>query len=103
MAKLKLNPEPTFKAKVGIPVPGRGVVPVEFTFNYRTREQTLEWIEATRNAKDTDSIMDCACAWELDDEFNLENVERFCNSYAGAGFAVVDTYLRELSGARRGN
>lgn len=46
MTKLKLNPEPTFKATVGIPVPGVGNVDVEFTFKHRTRKAITDFLEA---------------------------------------------------------
>ena len=93
MAKLKLNPNPTFTAKVPIPVPGQAPANVEFTFKHRTRTQTLDWFENKANCGDVDLIMDCVASWELDDEFNAENVGRLCDAYAGAGAAVVDVYL----------
>lgn len=101
--KLKLNPEPTFKAKVGIPVPGVGIAQVEFTFKHRTREEVVAWIEAGREQSDGDAVCDCVVAWGLDDEFTPENVARLCNNYSGAGGAIVAAYLDELRGARRGN
>lgn len=103
MPKLKLNPEPTFKAKVGIPVPGTRPVDVVFTFKHRTRDVLMEWVETSSNDTDVQSIMDCATGWELDDEFNAENVDRLCNNYPGAGFAIVRTYLDESRGARAKN
>ena len=103
MAKLKQNPEPTFKAKVGIPVPGSRTVEVQFTFKHRTRDETLEWIDQSKDDPAAKSIMECAVGWELEDEFNAENVERLCNNYSGAGNAVVFAYLDELRGARAKN
>jgi hypothetical protein len=101
--KLKLNPEPTFKAKVGIPVPGSRPVDVVFTFKHRTREEILEWIQSSRDATAAESVADAAAGWELDDEFTPENIERLCNNYPGAGLAIVQTYLDELRGARSKN
>lgn len=102
MAKLKLNPEPTFTAGVRIPVPGGEADPVIFTFKHRTREQVAEWLKATE-ATDVQTVLACATAWDLADEFNEENVTRLCDNYAGAAFAVVDAYLNELRGARAKN
>ena len=45
MPKFTLNPAPTFKAKVDIPVPGGKVEKVEFTFRHRTREEFQRWLE----------------------------------------------------------
>lgn len=100
MAKLKLNPEPTFKAKVGIPVPGSRPAEVLFTFKHRTRDEVLAWVEGSRDATDVDSVLDVVVGWELEDEFNRENVERLCNNYPGSGLVIISAYLDELRGAR---
>ena len=73
--KLKLNPEPTFKAKVGIPVPGSRPVDVVFTFKHRTREEILEWVQESRDDTDAESVADAAAGWDLDDEFTPENIQ----------------------------
>lgn len=103
MAKLKLNPDPTFQAKVGIPVPGAATADVGFTFKYRDRDVLQKWIEDTREAKDADCVSDCVLGWDLDDEFNAENVDRLCRSYPGAAREIVGKYIRELAGIRQGN
>ena len=103
MAKLKLNPEPTFRAKVAVPVPGAAAASVEFTFKWRTRDEVIAWIEAVQDKTDAEIIMDAAVAWELDDEFTVENAARLCNTYCGAGRSFMDAYLGELRGARSKN
>ena len=100
MAKLKLNPEPTFKAKVGIPVPGSRPAEVLFTFKHRTRDEVLAWVEGSHDATDVESVLDVVVGWELEDEFNRDNVERLCNNYPGSGLVIVSAYLDELRGAR---
>jgi hypothetical protein len=103
MAKLKLNPEPTFRAKVPVPVPGAGSSPVAFNFKWRKREEVVDWLDTAKDMTDAQIIMDCAIGWDLDDEFTLENAERLCNTYAGAGREFVNTYLDELRGVRAKN
>lgn len=103
MARLKLNPEPTFKAKVGIPVPGSRPAEVLFTFKHRTRDDVIAWAEGSREQNDVESVLDCVVGWDLDDEFNAENVERLCNNYPGSGLTIVAAYLDELRGARAKN
>ena len=44
MAKLTLQPKPTFEAKVGIPAAGAGVLPVVFTFKHRTRTELKNFV-----------------------------------------------------------
>ena len=103
MSKLKLVADPTFNAKVLIPVAGGEPVPVEFTFKHRTRDAIAQWIKDSESQTDVQIIKDLATAWELEDAFTDENIDLLCQNYTGAGFAVVETYLRELRGARRGN
>lgn len=104
MAKLKLNPAPTFKAKVGIPVHGSAKpVEVEFTFKHRPRSDLMPWLDAQKERPDAELVMEIAEGWELDDEFNAENCARLCDNYAGAGQAIVLGYLEELSGHRAKN
>ena len=100
MAKLKLDPNPTFDASVNVPVPGSDPVPVRFTFKHRSRSACMEWFKAAADKSDVDILLDVASGWELDDAFTRENVERLCDNYAGTGFAVMDVYLKELRGER---
>lgn len=103
MAKLKLTPDPTFKASVGIPVPGVGKAPVEFTFKHRTNDQLQRWGKEVESSTDAETIMDCVQGWDLDDEFNAANVKIFCNNYPGAAYAIITDYMAELRGARTKN
>lgn len=103
MARLKLNPEPTFKAKVGIPVPGAAPADVEFTFKHKTRTQVLEWIKDRQDDDEVGVFREIVAGWDLDDEFCDENIRRLCDNYAGAGYAVLNKYLSEIRGARQGN
>lgn len=107
MAKLSLNPDPVFKAKVSIPVPGSAPVAVEFTFKYRTRTQLRKFTKAMAEADEsTDEVVafkDFVSGWELDDAFTDENIARLLDAYPGASGELVSTYLRESAGVRRGN
>lgn len=102
MAKLKLNPDPTFKKKVAVPTP-TGAADVELTFKYRDRPALQAWLEATKDAPEVDVFLDMVCGWELDDAFDRENVVRLCDAYPGASREAVNTYLRALTGIRSGN
>lgn len=100
MAKIKLDADPTFSCAVPIPVPGKGIVDVQFTFKHRSREQVLAWVNEAKDNGDVATVKAVATGWELDDEFTDENIAKLCSNYAGAGFAIVQTYLDELRGAR---
>lgn len=102
MAKLKLNPDATFQAKVAVPVPG-GEADVLVTFKYRPRDALLAWVEASKEMSDAESMLDCIVGWDLDDAPNAENFKRLCNAYPGAAEEILKRYLRELTGIRKGN
>jgi hypothetical protein len=101
--KLTLNPSPTFKAKVDIPVPGSADVSVEFVFKYRDREESAKFREEFANADDVDLIMAVCTGWELDDEFSKENVEKLCRCYPLVGVRLIAAYFAELMGVRGKN
>ena len=96
MAKLTLNPAPTFKAKVGIPVAGGAAVDVEFTFRHRTKKQLEEFVKSRADQSDVDSFLAMVVGWELEDEFGPVAVELLLDNYIGAAVATYRTYLREL-------
>jgi hypothetical protein len=105
MAKTKFSlvPNPTFKAKVAIPVPGASAELVEFTFKGRTREQFKTFIDGLKDREDVEVVMDIASGWELDDAFDKKNVEELCENYLGAARSIIEKYLHELTQARLGN
>jgi len=103
MAKLSLTTAPTFTKSVAIPVPGRKPVPVDFTFKGRTRDAFREYLDGAEGRDDVDMLMDTICGWELEDEFSRESVEQLVQNYAGSARAIIETYVREVTGARLGN
>jgi hypothetical protein len=104
MAKLKLTPDPTFTAKVDVPVPGKGDAPVAFTFIYRDTDAFKAWQESLPdNLTDAETLLTLASGWDLDDPWTPENVERFVKAYPGGVPRVVERYLRELKGVRAKN
>lgn len=109
MSRLKLIPDPSFAARVSIPVPGKKPVEVEFTFKYRSRDEVeslckmLDTREDNPLKTDTALIMAVASGWELVDEFNKENVDQFVQSYIAAPALIFEAYLKELTGNRQKN
>lgn len=103
MAKLVLALAPTFKAKVDIPVPGERSVSVEFTFKGRTRDEFKEYLDRMASMEDVDLVMETITGWELDDPFGRDTVTKMTQVYAASARAIVDKYIKEVSGARLGN
>lgn len=109
MAKLKLTANPTFKAMVGIPVPGGEPVQVEFTFKHRDRKGLDAFLAdlAKEDGTSMDTtvkvLMSCVDGWELDEEFNEANLEVLLTNYHRAGHVISQTYVEELLQAKRKN
>lgn len=103
MAKLSLTANPTFKASVGIPIPGGDPQPVLFTFRHKTGTALAEWQEAAKDMTNAAAIFSIAEAWDLDDDFTGVNIARLCDQYIGAAGAIFNVYVRELRGARAKN
>jgi hypothetical protein len=103
MAKLTLKAAPTFKAKVGIPVPGGNPIPVEFTFKHRTKSDMDKFMNSRTGASDLDSIMEMIEGWDLAEPFDREGVELLLENYAGAALALYVAYVDELLQAKRKN
>lgn len=101
MATLKLVANPTFKAKVGIPVAGEeGVTDVEMTFKHRTKTELAEFIETRTGKSDVESFMEMVVAWELADNFDAESVHTLLENYSGAAVATYRKYVNELMQAK---
>lgn len=94
--KLKLVANPTFTAKVGIPVPGGDPVSATFTFKHRTKTVLNEWIAARPGKPDVESFMDMVTGWDLDEPFDKEHVETFLENYIGAAVETYRTYVLQL-------
>lgn len=108
--KITLVQEPTFRAKVPVPVHGVGTVDTEFTFKHRTREQMQAFVKRVNTPDgeegaltDVQLVMECACGWELADAFTEENVKTFASEYIEGPAAVFETYVQEMAGARLKN
>jgi hypothetical protein len=102
MAKLTLNANPTFKAKVEIPVAGSDELgQVEFVFKHRTRDELDKWM--SESAEDLQKVMEMATGWDLPEEFNETNVQMLLQNYFGAAAAIVTGYLNELMKPKKGN
>ena len=107
MAALKLNPNPTFNAKVGIPVAGEEQPAVIVcTFKHMTREAYAAFAEGLRSssASDVDTLMQVLAGWDGPDEpFSREAVAKLVSGYHGAAFAISQAFADELTKARAKN
>lgn len=102
-SKLVLTANPTFKAKVSIPVAGGPAVPVEFTFKHRSKDDFQEWVGAIADKDDVVLIQEVASAWELDEPFDFDHITQMTQNYIGSARAVIETYIAQQTAAKLGN
>lgn len=102
----KLKADPTFKAKVAIPVPGGEPKNVIFIFKHRTRSGLNDWIAdpKVKEMGDLDFLMEFVLGWEdVDAEFSRDALHTMIENFGGASTRIRDAYLAELTAARMGN
>jgi len=121
--KFKIKQNPTFKAKVVIPVVGGEGVETEFEFKYLTRKELAamydKWSDEAKKltfedvtlAELTDQemklqvmqIKDIVCGWNIEDEFNDENIEGLVNISINIVKAITDVYQKAYVESKLGN
>lgn len=100
---LKLQPNPTFRAKVGIPLPGGETSTVELEFRHMDRDALKSFL-AEKARPDEDTLMAILTGWsEIDAPFNAESVKTLCKQYLAFARVVSQAWVDELSAHRLGN
>lgn len=103
MVKFKLQPNPTFKRKVGLTAHDGSVVELEVEFKHRTRTALQEFPAEIKGKDDADIVLLVATGWELEDAFGPETVKTLCDNYLSAAEEILTAYLGAIQGARAGN
>lgn len=99
-----LTPDPTFTAKVDIPVPGKKPLKLEIIFKHRGVDELKQFMEQMSEFEnDTETVMEIATGWDHKLPFERDNVEKLVKGYIGSAGAIITKYLQENSGARLGN
>jgi hypothetical protein len=101
--EIQIKADPTFIEKVGIPVPGKGVVEVEFTFKHRTKAEFEKFVKESKDIDGVEYVLAVASAWEFTDDFNKKNITTLLQNYHGAENAIATAYTKSLIGARLKN
>lgn len=121
--KFKIKQNPTFKAKVVIPVVGGDGVETEFEFKYLTRKELAamydKWSDEAKELTFEDvtlaelteqemklqvmQIKDIVCGWDIEDEFNDENIEGLVNISINIVQAITDVYQKAYVESKLGN
>lgn len=104
-----LQPKPTFKASVTIPVPGGSDGKINFIFKHKGKKELQAYFNslgATEGEAKTDveALLELVEGWEgVSEKFSAENLELLLDAYPGSALAMYDTYRKELLEGRAKN
>ena len=103
----QLDPSPTFTAPVAIPLPGGETATIDFTFTHMGRKSLQEFLAAVKDLPDGEAAKEILADWSgvagADGEplpITDENIMALLDNYHGAALAILQTYIRELTGQR---
>lgn len=115
-AKFSLNPNPTFKLAVTIPRPGEDDGLVTLTVRHKTRRQLTEMeqklkaeadkssgAEMQSNDPALDYLEQIIESWNVDAEYNRDNLTLLLENYPRAFDSIVSAYTKELYAIREKN
>lgn len=102
----KLDPNPTFKTAVSIPVPGEVAEKVLFTFKHKTDDEIGKYQQALSSGEKTlkDVAKEVVENWiHPGIEFNAENLDLCLNCYPGSPLAIWIAFRDALYVAKEKN
>lgn len=103
MTKFKLVAEPTFKSTVFIPRPGQENGQIELTFKHYKLNDITKFEDELKDKSVVEFVMKIVTDWNLEEEFNKNNIDILLNNYPAAVQAITDTYYKEIFGQREKN
>ena len=103
----KLQPNPTFTAKVGITVAGQ-IKPaeVEFEFKHLSRKQVSAFFDRLRDEKieDAEALGEIVVGWKgIDQPYSAETLATLLDNYPAAARDLFAAFSRELMESRAKN
>jgi len=102
----KLQPNPTFKTLVHIPIPGEKAEGVLFTFKHRSRTQLDELLKKmSEGAIDFDAaVKEIVVEWTYPGvDFSDDALAQCLDMFPGSGLAIFSAFRESLLEARRKN
>lgn len=102
MAKFKFNLSrlPDFKLPVSFTMPNGVDAEIVFTVKHRSTTEMQELYGKADMLKDIDYIKEIVSGWDLDEEFNDENVLQLIQLFPGVVLKVSAAYMSALVGQR---
>lgn len=103
---LKLQPNPTFRASVGITVPGESKPAlVDIEFRHQPKEKLVEFTKRLADGRsDVEILEEILVGWKgVDAEYSPSALRDLLSNYPASGLEILKAYLAELSESRRKN
>lgn len=102
-----LEPNPTFTAPVSIPLPGGEAATIDITFRHMGREALRRFLDRVKDMPDAEAAEEIIADWSGvaaaggdPSPSSAENIMALLDNYHGAALAILQTYIRELTGQR---
>lgn len=94
----KLQPNPTFKARVPLSVAGADRCPtVEIEFKYLDKDALQTYYAALAGKSDADALSEIVVGWSgIDAAFSPEALEQLLTNYPAAAHDLFTAYRREV-------
>ena len=101
----KLQPNPTFKARVPITIPGQPKpADVEMEFKHLSREAVKTYFEQLPGKTDAEALDEIVVGWSgVDQAYSTEALAVLLDNYPSAAASIFETFRRELFEARAKN
>lgn len=103
-----LQPKPTFKATIEIPIPGGTSGKINFEFKRLGKKAIRELFNSLQDEsvqrEDADVLSELIADWSgVDEKFSKEALEVLCDAYPGATTAILIGYNKEMLEGRAKN
>lgn len=101
----KLQPNPTFKAKVGISVAGAAKpVEIEVEYRYLKKSEVKEYFENLSGKDDAQALAEIVVGWSGPDQaYSTETLALLLENFPAAARDMFGAFSRELLEARTKN
>lgn len=107
----QLDPNPTFQVSVPISVPGRADgIALLVTYRHKRKTSIADWIARARGRTDAEILGEVIEGWSgmhdaagQDVPYTVGNLDTLLENYPAAKDDLFQTYLRELTEAKRKN
>jgi hypothetical protein len=105
MAKFKLKPVDDFKLPIDFNMPNGEQARVVFTVKHKRAKEIGALFSANENEKPSDEafVMNIATGWDLEEEFNADNVKEAVDFFPGMVIEFTRAYMNALAGVRAKN